>query len=161
MKRIVAIAASVLLTCCAASSRDRESDVRAVVSEFYANFDQGFIAAADYATEDWYHVNPNGGVDKGRDATMKTVRRVHQTFLKGTTDTIKNIDIRFASEDVAVATVVSEMSPFTSPEGMNHGVEGHVRTFVVVRQQDHWRIMQDHNTTIVPLPRSSATTSAR
>ena len=87
---------------------------------------------------------------------MKEVREVHQTFLKGTKDKIKDIDIRFASNDVAVATVTSKASPFTSPDGVNHGVEGHVRTFVVVKRQDRWLIMQDHNTTIVPIPAGEA-----
>src|SRR5215831_11971653 len=117
---------------------DREAQARAVVAEFYQSFDEGFYKPADYATEDWYHINPYGGIAKGRDTMIKGLREVHQTFLKGTTDKIKNIDIRFASNDVAVATVTSEMSPYTSPDGVNHGVEGHVRTFVVVKRQDRW-----------------------
>ena len=135
-----------------ARGENRDAQVRAAVNAFYQSFDEGFTRPADYATEDWYHINPYGGVDKGRDATMQTVRAVHQTFLKGTTDKVKDIDIRFASDDVAVATVTSETSPFTSPDGVNHGVEGHLRTFIVVQRGDRWRIMQDHNTTIVPLP---------
>jgi uncharacterized protein (TIGR02246 family) len=69
--------------------------------------------------------------------------------LKGTTDTIEKLDVRFASPDVAVGTVVSVMSPFTSPDGVKHGAEKHIRTFVVVKHDDGWRIMQDQNTTIV------------
>ncbi|MBY0502908.1 MAG: SgcJ/EcaC family oxidoreductase [Bryobacteraceae bacterium] len=129
---------------------DRATRVRATVSQFYASFDDGFTKPPSYATEDWYHINPYGAVDKGLAATMKTVGEVHQTFLKGTTDRVKDIDIRFASDDVAVATVTSEMSPFTSPDGVHHALEGHVRTFVVVKREDRWLIMQDHNTTIVP-----------
>ena len=82
---------------------------------------------------------------------MKDVRRVHQTLLKGTTDTVERIDIRFASSDVAVGTVVSVMSPFTAPDGVKHGTERHIRTFVLVKGDNHWRIMQDQNTTIVEL----------
>jgi uncharacterized protein (TIGR02246 family) len=148
LKILAPLTAIFLLTSCSSSPNDREAKVRAVVAEFYRNFDEGFTDPADYATEDWYHINPNGGIDKGRDSTMKTVREVHHTFLKGTKDRVRNIDVRFASNDVAVATVTSEMSPFTSPDGVNHRVEGHVRTFVVVKRQDRWLIMQDHNTTI-------------
>jgi uncharacterized protein (TIGR02246 family) len=115
-------------------------------------FDDGFVAPADYATEDWNHINPYGGHDRGREATLKTVRGVHQTFLKGTTDTIENMDIRFAAEDVAVGTVTSVMSPFTSPDRVKHGVERHIRTFVIVKRGGRWLIMQDHNTTVVELP---------
>ena len=59
------------------------------------------------------------------------------------------MDIRFAAEDVAVGTVTSVMSPFTSPDGVKHGIERHIRTFVVVNRGGRWLIMQDHNTTVV------------
>jgi uncharacterized protein (TIGR02246 family) len=72
-----------------------------------------------------------------------------ETFLKGTTDTIEDMDIRFATPQVAVATVVSLMSPFTSPDGVNHRTERHIRTSVVTKRGHRWLIMQDHNTTIV------------
>ena len=130
-------------------SDDREQAVRTAIQAFYKAFDDGFVAPADYATQDWNHINPYGGRDQGREATLKTVREVHQTFLKGTTDTIENMDIRFAAEDVAVGTVTSVMSSFTSPDGVKHGVERHIRTFVVVKRGSRWLIMQDHNTTVV------------
>jgi uncharacterized protein (TIGR02246 family) len=133
----------------AALSGDREAAVRTAITAFYKAFDDGFVGPADFATEDWNHINPAGGRDQSREATLKTVRGVHQTFLKGTTDTIENMDIRFAAEDVAVGTVTSVMSPFTSPDGVKHGIERHIRTFVVVKRGGRWLIMQDHNTTVV------------
>jgi len=134
-------------------SETKEAGVRAAIQAFHKAFDHGFTGPAEYATEDWNHINPYGGRDRGREATLKTVRQVHQTFLKGTTDTIEDMDIRFATADVAVATVISVVSPFTSPDGVKHGVERHIRTFVVTKRGDRWLIMQDHNTTIVDLPR--------
>ncbi|MFN7926204.1 MAG: SgcJ/EcaC family oxidoreductase [Bryobacteraceae bacterium] len=148
----IVVVACLALASCASPPDDRQAKVKATVAEFYRNFDEGFNTPADYATGDWYHINPYGGVDKGRDATLETVRDVHRSFLKGTKDTVKDIDIRFASDDVAVATVTSEMTPFTSPDGVRHGVERHLRTFVVVKRDSGWLIMQDHNTTVVPLP---------
>src|SRR5215467_4018600 len=137
----------------AALSDDQEPAVRTAIQAFYKAFDDGFVAAADYATEDWNHISPLGGRDRGREAALKTVRGVHQTFLKGTTDTIENMDVRFAAGDVAVGTVTSVMSPFTGPDGLKHGVERHIRTFVVVKRGGRWLIMQDHNTTVFELPR--------
>jgi uncharacterized protein (TIGR02246 family) len=141
-----------LMLPCAALSDDREAAVRTAIRAFYEAFNDGFVGPADYATEDWNHINPYGGRDRDREATLKTVRGVHQTFLKGTTDTIENMDIRFASQDVAVGTVTSLMSPFTSPDIVKHGAERHIRTFVVVKRGGHWLIMQDHNTTVIELP---------
>jgi uncharacterized protein (TIGR02246 family) len=129
-------------------SDDREADVRTVIQSFYKAFDEGFTGPADYAAEDWNHINPSGGRASGREATLREVREVHKSFLKGTTDTIEKLDVRFASPDVAVGTVVSVMSPFTSRDGVKHGMERHIRTFVVVKRGEGWRIMQDQNTTI-------------
>lgn len=159
MRKIAVLSAALLLASCGSTKRPEEknlAEVRAAVGEFYKSFDEGFTRPADYATEDWYHINPYGGVDKGRDATLNTVRGVHSTFLKGVTDKVKDIDVRFATDDVAVATVISETSPFTSPDGVNHGVESHLRTFVLVKRAGRWLIMQDQNTTIMPLPARGA-----
>src|SRR4030095_14420930 len=93
------------------------------------------------------HINPFGGIDRGLEATLKTVREVHTTFLKGVTDTPEHIGIRFASGDVAVATVTSTMSPYTRPDGVKQGPQKQVRTFVVVKRGERWLIMQDHKTT--------------
>jgi len=134
-------------------SDDQEPAVRTAIRAFYKAFDDGFVAPADYATEDWNHINPYGDRDRGREATLKTVRGVHQTFLKGTTDTIENMDIRFAAQDVAVGTVTILTCPFTSPNRVKHGVERHIRTFVVIKRGERWLIMQDHNTTVVELSR--------
>ena len=141
-----------LIMPCASLSDDREAAVRTAIQAFYKAFDDGFVGPADYATEDWSHINPYGGRDRGREAALNTVRKVHKTFLKGTTDTIENVDIRFATRDVAVGTVISNMSPFTSPDGVRHGAERHIRTFVVVKRGGRWLIMQDHNTTVIELP---------
>jgi uncharacterized protein (TIGR02246 family) len=79
---------------------------------------------------------------------FKEVREVHQSFLKGTTENIESMDIRFATPDVAVGTVVSLGSGFTSPDGVKHKPGRAIRTFVVVRRAKRWQIMQDQNTLI-------------
>lgn len=142
-----------LLVPCAVPSDEKEAAVRTAIQAFYKAFDDGFVGPFDYATEDWNHINPYGGRDRGREATLRAVREVHRTFLKGTTDTIENMDIRFATQDVAVGTVTSIVSPFTSPDGVNHKAERHIRTFVVVNRGGRWLIMQDHNTTVIDLPK--------
>lgn len=128
--------------------KDSEAEVRSTIEAFYKAFDDGFTQPADFATEDWNHVNPFGGRTRGREATLQEVREVHRTFLKGTTETIESMDIRFATSDVAVGTVVSMGSGFTTPDGVKHAPGRAIRTFVVVRRGKRWQIMQDQNTTI-------------
>jgi uncharacterized protein (TIGR02246 family) len=127
----------------------KEKEVRQTVEAFYADFNaHGFDRAKEYTTEDWHHINPLGGWTRGREAVIKELREVHSTFLKGVTDKIEDIDIRFATPDVAVVTVTSQMSTFTTPDGVKHENEGHIRTFVVVKRSKRWLIMQDQNTAI-------------
>ena len=79
---------------------------------------------------------------------LKAVVGVHTRFLKGVTDTIENMDLRFATPDVAVATVASRVSTYTTPDGNAHANERWIRTFVVVNRGGRWLIMQDQNTVI-------------
>jgi uncharacterized protein (TIGR02246 family) len=132
-----------------AEIQGEEQPVREVVQAFYAGFNSHrWTHAADYTTEDWNHINPGGGWTRGRAAVLKELEEVHSTFLKGVSDTIEVVGVRFASADVAVVTVTSRMSAFTMPDGVRHENEQHIRTFVVVRRNDHWLIMQDQNTVV-------------
>jgi uncharacterized protein (TIGR02246 family) len=138
----------ILVVAAPVQGNDREAEVRATIEAFYKAFDDGFTHPADFATEDWNHINPLGGRTRGREAVLKEVREVHQSFLKGATETIESMDIRFANSDVAVGTVVSLGSGFTSPDGVKHKPGRAIRTFVVVRRGQRWHIMQDQNTLI-------------
>ena len=138
---------SVGVTSAFGQTNKNEKEVIAAVRAFYDGFTTGtFAGAENYTTDDWNHINPNGGRTRGRTAVLVEVRAVHQTFLKGVSDTPEEIDVRFASPTVAVATVTSRLSTFTSPDGVKHNNEQNIRTFVVVKQKSRWLIMQDHNT---------------
>jgi uncharacterized protein (TIGR02246 family) len=121
---------------------DREAEVRSTIEAFYRAFNDGFTKPADYAAEDWNHINPFGGRTQGREAVLKEVREVHQSFLKGATETIESMDVRFAPSDVAVGTVVSVGKTSDGKSGRA------IRTFVVVKRGKRWQIMQDQNTLI-------------
>lgn len=127
----------------------REMQVRKAVQSFYDAFNtHNFERAAEYTTEDWNHINPFGGVTRGREATLTDLNAVHATFLKGVSDTIEEMSVRFATADVAVVNVISRMSAYTTPDGIKHENERHFRTFVVVKRGGRWLIMQDQNTII-------------
>jgi uncharacterized protein (TIGR02246 family) len=122
--------------------------VRQAVGAFYTAFDQGFVEPCDFAHEDWAHINPYGGWTRGRENVLTEVREVHTTFLKDVTDTIEDMSVRFATANVAIATVISMMSKWVSPDGITHANARYIRTFVVVKQHDRWLVLQDHNTAI-------------
>jgi uncharacterized protein (TIGR02246 family) len=129
------------------TARDSTGAVRRTIERFYAAFNaHGFDRAPEFTTDDWVHINPSGGVTRGRATVLAELREVHGSFLKGVTDTPDSVEVRFATPSVAIATVPSRMSPFVTPDGVRHEHELQVRTFVVVRKPGGWRIMQDQNT---------------
>jgi len=149
LKLFISMLALIVTVSGIAHAENQEADVRTAIQSFYTNFNEGFTGPADYATEDWNHINPSGGRTQGRDATLKRVREVHQTFLKGAQENIASMDIRFASADVAVGTVISVSSAFVAPDGTRHDVQHSIRTFVLVKRGNRWLIMQDQNTTVL------------
>ncbi|HEY0098789.1 MAG TPA: SgcJ/EcaC family oxidoreductase [Pyrinomonadaceae bacterium] len=142
---------ALICLCCVsgvfAQTSGKEKKVRQAVQAFYDAFSSDdFGRAAEYTTEDWNHINPAGGWTRGREAVLKEVKEVHSTFLKGVSDTPEEMSVRFATPAVAVVTVPSRVSTYTTPDGIKHENERQIRTFVVVKRGGRWLIMQDHNT---------------
>jgi uncharacterized protein (TIGR02246 family) len=149
MRVLASVVASLVAVSGAVAQTSNEAQVRQTVQSFYAAFNaHEFDRAAEFTSEDWNHINPGGGRTRGREAVLTELREVHGSFLKGVTDTIKELDVRFAAPDVAVVTVTSQMSTYTMPDGVRHENEAHIRTFVVAKQKQRWLIAQDQNTTV-------------
>jgi uncharacterized protein (TIGR02246 family) len=132
----------------AQNAEDKDA-VKNVIIAFQDDFNEGgFKNAEAYSTVDWEHIGPLGGIDKGRDNVLKAVRAVHQTFLKGVAMRIETIDIRFLTPDVSIADVIHQMDTYTTPDGVKHENERHIKTYVVVKKNRKWLIAQDHNTIV-------------
>ena len=127
----------------------QSEQVRASVLSFFDAFNKhSFANIADITTDDWVHINPLGGRTSGREDILKELKEVHSTFLKGVSMKIDEISVKFATADVAVVTVVNQITPYTTPDGANHSNERQIKTFVVVKRKNKWLIMQDQNTII-------------
>ena len=111
--------------------------------------DGGFKNVESYTTKDWEHINPIGGITKGRDEVMKELRPLCQTILKGVTLTVESDTIRFLSPTVAIANVVHRCSDYEFPQGVKHHNERHMKTYVIVKRQNKWLLTLDQNTIIV------------
>jgi uncharacterized protein (TIGR02246 family) len=142
------ILSSISLVCSGQTAED-EALVKKVIITFEQDFNEGsFKNAASYTTTDWQHINPGGGITKGREQVLKEVRGVHQTFLKGVSMHIEKMNIRFITSDVAVGDVVHQLSPYELPKGVKHEKERQLKTYVVVRKQGKWLLIHDQNTII-------------
>ena len=127
---------------------NEEKKIRQVVESFYDAFNShDFESAHEFTTGDWIHINPLGGWSAGRETVLNELKEVHSTFLKGVIDKIEDISVRFANPEVAIVMVPSVLSGrFTTPDGVIHENDRQIRTFVVVKVDNKWRIMHDHNT---------------
>jgi uncharacterized protein (TIGR02246 family) len=127
------------------------AEVRRTVQRYYDAFNaHSFSRAPEFTTEDWVHINPSGGITRGRDAVLAELRQVHDSLLKGVTDTPDSMEVRFATPDVAIATVPGRVTTYVTPDSVRHENERQVRTFVLVRRDGLWRVMQDQNTIRAP-----------
>jgi uncharacterized protein (TIGR02246 family) len=130
-------------------SADKTEHVRATVQAFLDAFnDHNFANVAGITTDDWVHINPFGGRTSGRGEVLKEIREVHSTFLKGVSMKIDEISVKFATPDVALVTVVNQITPYTTPDGVNHSNERQIKTFIVLKRNNKWLIMHDQNTII-------------
>jgi uncharacterized protein (TIGR02246 family) len=154
MRSIVALVVGLTLpTLMRAQLPNQEAPVRQVVQAFYDTFNSAeFNRASEFTSEDWNHISPLGGRTRGREATVAQLEKVHSTFLKGVSETIEQMDVRFATAEVAVVTVTSHASTFTTPDGVKRENPRQIRTFVVVKRSARWLIMQDHATHVAAQP---------
>jgi uncharacterized protein (TIGR02246 family) len=137
-----------------AQSATSEAQARKAVESFYDAFNfHDFARVPSFTTEDWVHINLLGGWTRGRDNVLKELKEVHSTFLKGVTAKPEVMEVRFASTNVAIVTVPSKMSPYTTPDGLRREDQRQIRTFVLVQRDECWLIMQDHNTFIEEIRR--------
>ena len=59
---------------------------------------------------------------------------------------IESMVIRFAGEKTAIAVVIHKMNNYTTPDGVLHANETHVKTYVIVKQKGNWLLTLDQNT---------------
>ena len=148
---LLAISVLTVSSAVSAQTSTKENEVRKAVQSFYDAFNaHGWTRASEFTTDDWNHINPFGGRTRGRSETVSDLNHVHSTFLKGVSDTVEEMDVRFADPNVAVVTVISRVGTYVTPDGNKHENERHIRTFVVVSRNGRWLIMHDQNTIVEP-----------
>jgi len=150
MKAILLIVTSSLISSVGLSQNTQnEEAVRKVVVAFQDDFNDGaFENAANYTTADWEHLNPMGGITRGRDEVLKAVKSAHLTFLKGVTMTVESMNIRFVTSDVAIANVIHKINPYESADGVKHENERRLKAYVIVKQNGQWLLTHDQNTIV-------------
>jgi len=151
MKTLYLIASfSCIVFLCKGQDLNDKDLVYKVIIDFQNDFnDGGFDNASLYTTSNWEHINPSGGISKGRANVLKEVRTVHQSFFKGVKMKIETTEIRFLTSTVAVADVIHLLDNYTTPDDKIHINERQIKTYIFIKQEGKWLLVHDHNTVIV------------
>jgi uncharacterized protein (TIGR02246 family) len=150
MKSIHCIFMTLILCSCAKTINQADEDlVKKVVLEFQDDFNDGSFKKAElYATQDWVHINPGGGIKTGKENVLKDVRGVHQTFLRGVSITTDSMSVRFITPEVASVTAYHPIDKYTTPDSVTHVNERHIKSYILVKRGGKWLLTLDHNTVI-------------
>jgi uncharacterized protein (TIGR02246 family) len=148
--KLVLFAAGFLSLMGVARASDDEQVVREVVRSFVTDYNNGdFKNAPSYTTDDWVHINPGGGLTRGRDEVLKEVRAIHKTMLKGVSITIDKMTVNFVTPDVALVNAIHTSTSYVTPEdGVKHDNERQMKTYVIVKRNGKWLLALDQNTII-------------
>ena len=148
-KIIILIPLTLFASCETTTTQNDEEAIKQVIIDFQDDFNDGaFKKAEQYATEDWDHINPGGGIDRGRDAVLRTVRAVHNDFLKGVSITTDSMSVRFLEPDVAIVIAYHSIDDYTTPDGVKHVNGRQIKSYVLVKRENKWLMTLDHNTSI-------------
>jgi uncharacterized protein (TIGR02246 family) len=151
MKPILYLLLSLTLYSCLgkASSQDDEDAVRKIVLDFQEDFNEGsFKKAETYTTNDWIHIHPLGGIDIGRKPVLRTVREVHQSFLKGITMTTDSMQVRFIRPEVALVIAYHTLDDYITPDNVKHVNQQNIKSYIIIKEDGKWLMAFDHNTIV-------------
>lgn len=96
--KVFLFAAGLLCLMGVARGADDDELVRDGVKAFVADYNNGdFKNAPSYTTDDWVHINPGGGITRGRGEVLKEVRTIHKTMLQGVSITIDSMTVHFVT----------------------------------------------------------------
>jgi uncharacterized protein (TIGR02246 family) len=148
--KLLLFAAGLLCLIAVARGSDDHQLVREVVKSFVTDYNNGdFKNAPSYTSGDWVHINPGGGITRGRDEVLKEVRAIHKTMLRGVSITTESMTVRFVTHDVALVNAIHKSDSYVTPEdGMKHENERQMKTYVVVKHNGKWLLALDQNTII-------------
>jgi len=109
-------------------------------------------ALASYFAEDADFVNVLGARMQGRTTIEAQHKRLHETIFRRTVLRKVAITVRLVREDVAVAHVQWEMTGAEPVPGWNvSDPRRGIFSYILVRQNEGWRITAAHNTDTIPL----------
>jgi uncharacterized protein (TIGR02246 family) len=152
---LIAVAVCALVGIGSARGEDpvKEKEVRAAGDAFVAAWNQHDAKAmAAVWAPDGDLINPFGRWAKGRAEIEKLFSDEHATFMKGTTYSIGNYKVRFASPAVAVVDWDGEIAGMRAPDGSAMPAFKHHVVDVYAKKGNKWWLLAARATAFLPPP---------
>lgn len=119
-----------------AAATEDEAAIRELSASFVKAWNQHDPAAmAATWAKDGDLINPQGRVAKGRDAIQQLLTDEHSGPLKGSTFTLKSMELRMLKPQVALGDWTIELSGMMEPQGKAPS-PGKMHVFVVYEKRD-------------------------
>lgn len=133
---------------CGQTSKDKEliqNQIEAMIESWNQH---DFSNMKNYTTEDVDWVNVVGMWWKGRDEVQFAHDAFHETMFRDVKMDLKNSKIRFITEDVAVAHIVTHYGEYNTPDGKKMGNTDDIATLVYVKRNGKWLLTAGENVTV-------------
>jgi uncharacterized protein (TIGR02246 family) len=152
---LIAVAVFALVGIWAARGEDpaKKKEVRAASDAFVAawNKNDSKALSAGWAP-DGDLINPFGRWAKGRAEVEKLFGDEHTTFMKGTTYSISNYNVRFPSPAIAVADWDGEVTGMHNPDGSAMPPFKHHVNNLYAKKAGHWWVVAARAAAFLPPP---------
>ena len=102
--------------------------------------------------EDVDFVNLAGVWLKGKAATIKLLRLVHQTTFKSSVWTTDSVEIRYVKPDLAILHIGWGVSADVDPDGTTRKPRHGIFTWVVIKENGQWQLLAIDNVSIRETP---------
>jgi uncharacterized protein (TIGR02246 family) len=129
-----------------------EATIRRMATRFAETWNAHDMAVmAELFTEDADFVNVGGERLKGRERIRDAHAERHQMQFKESVLTVRSVGVRFLKPDVAVAHIEWKLEGDRDPGGTTRAPRQGLMSWVVTRDDGHWRIASAQNTNLVPV----------
>ena len=105
--------------------------------------------------EDVDFVNLAGVWLKGKEATVKLLRQVHQTTFKSSIWTTDSMEIRYVKPDLAILHIGWGISGDVDPDRSSRKPRHGIFTWVVIKEKGQWQLLTMDNVSIRESPLST------
>jgi uncharacterized protein (TIGR02246 family) len=105
--------------------------------------------------EDVDFVNLAGVWLKGKTASVKLLKMVHQSTFKNSVWTTDSVDVKYVKPDLAIVHIGWGLRGDVNVDGSTRKQKHGIFTWVVIREKGQWQLLTIDNVTIIEAPSST------